>query len=110
MHDEETAGEFGEVFADRVRGEQVRGDGVARESIHEEHVEVAGIGVQAEAAVEEAYFVFAGAFLEEGEFLAGYFFGERVDLPENDFVLRTDVGGDGARAEADNADADGNRV
>jgi len=100
--------EMAAVELEGFAGEQVDGDGVAREGVDDEHVEVLrrfmGQGV---AGVSDDDIDLGAGVADIGEDVAGNGDHGGIDVVEGDVVAGAAVSGDGSGAEADDADATG---
>ena len=96
-----------QVHLDRLDRDQVHRDRVARERVHREHVEsLRCFPLEIQARVADRHLDLRVRLGEELEFLARDALDRRVDLVEAVDVVAVAVGGDGPRAQADDADPD----
>src|SRR5690349_9994339 len=97
-----------EIKRESLAGKQVNGDGIAREGVHGEQVEVlGGLPFEREPRVAEGNFHARLTVAEKRELAAGDLQHQRIDLVKPKIVSRAPVRREGAGAEADDSGADG---
>ena len=95
-----------EVNGEGLAGEQVRGHGVAAEGVHDQEIEVLGwLAFQREAAVAHDELDLSVARSEVAEGFLGELLHGGINLVDAQVIAGFAVGGDGADAETEEADA-----